>query len=82
MLIKIICKNIKILKKNMVRGIHYFSTGSKTKIDVIPRSFKFVNKPIKFLGIYVGENETACNEENWNEKHIKNRENFGLMETP
>ena len=28
---------MKILKKNMIRGIHYFSTGIKTKIDVIPR---------------------------------------------
>ena len=30
---------MKILKKNknMIRGIHYFSTELKTKIDVIPR---------------------------------------------
>ena len=34
-------------------------------------NIKFVNKPIKFLGIYVGEHETACNEENWNEKILK-----------
>ena len=34
MLIKNICKNRKILKKNknMIRGIHYFSTELKTKI--------------------------------------------------
>ena len=40
MLIKNICKNMKIVKKNknMIRGIHYFSTELKTKIDVIPRS--------------------------------------------
>ena len=37
MLIKNICKNMKILKKNMIRGIHYFSAEVKTKIDVIPR---------------------------------------------
>ena len=38
MLIKNICENMKILKKNknMIRGIHYFSTELKTKIDVIP----------------------------------------------
>ena len=43
MLIKNVCKNIKILKKNMIRGIHYFSTELKTKIDVIPRGcFKFL----------------------------------------
>ena len=43
MLIIIICKNIKILKKNknMIRGIHYFSTELKTKIDVIPRGCLF-----------------------------------------
>ena len=34
MLIKNICKNIKILKKNinMIRGIHYFSTELKTEM--------------------------------------------------
>ena len=39
MLIKNICKNMKIPKKNknMIRGIHYFSAELKTKIDVIPR---------------------------------------------
>ena len=39
MLIKNICKNMKILQKNknMIRGIHYASTELKTKIDVIPR---------------------------------------------
>ena len=38
MLIKNICKNKKIVIKikNMIRGIHYFSTELKTKIDVIP----------------------------------------------
>ena len=34
-------------------------------------NIKFVNKPIEFLGIYVGENETACNEKNWNEKILE-----------
>ena len=31
---------MKILKKNknMIRGIHYFSTELKTEIDVIPKS--------------------------------------------
>ena len=40
MLITNICKHIQILKKNknMIRGIHYFSTEIKKKIDVIPRS--------------------------------------------
>ena len=39
MLIRNICKNMKILKKikNMIRGIHYFSAEVKMKIDVIPR---------------------------------------------
>ena len=37
MLIKKICISEK--NKNMIRGIHYFSTELKTKIDVIPRSF-------------------------------------------
>ena len=39
MLIKNICKNIKYFEKNknMIRGIHYFSTELKTTIDVIPR---------------------------------------------
>ena len=44
MLIKNTCKNMKILKKNknMIRGIHYFSTELKTKIDVITRGcFKY-----------------------------------------
>ena len=39
MLIKNICENI---CKNMIRGIHYFSTELKTKIDVILRGcFKY-----------------------------------------
>ena len=40
MLIENICKNMKNCEKNknMIRGIHYFSTELKTKIDVIPRS--------------------------------------------
>ena len=43
---------MKILKKikNMIRGIHYFSTKLKTKIDVIPRScFKQCSKLFKGL---------------------------------
>ena len=34
-------------------------------------NIKFVIEPLKFLGICVGENETDCNEENWNEKILK-----------
>ena len=32
---------------------------------------QFVDKPIKFLGIFVGSNESACNERNWSEKLAK-----------
>ena len=39
---------MKILKKNMIRGIHYFSTELKTRIDVIPRSC-FNSSPAKLL---------------------------------
>ena len=32
----------------------------------------FVSQPVKFLGIYVGQNNTVCNEKNWKKKIIKN----------
>ena len=40
MLIKNICKKYENSEKNknMIRGIHYFSTELKTRIVVIPRS--------------------------------------------
>ena len=47
------------------------NVGTQRPVNDKIYNIKFVNKSIKFLGIYVGENETACNEENWNEKILK-----------
>ena len=54
MLIKNICKNKKNSEKNknMIRGIHYFSTELKTKIDVIPRGCFNNDINICFISIY------------------------------
>ena len=62
MLIKNICKKMKNSEKNknMIRGIHYFSTELKTKMYVIPRScfksrcfplVKWVNLQCSFIDV-------------------------------
>ena len=47
------------------------NVGTQRPVNDKIYNIKFVNKPVQFLGIYVGENETACNEENWNKKILK-----------
>ena len=45
------------------------NVGTQRPVNNKIYNIKFINKPIKCLGIYVGKNETACNKENWNEKY-------------
>ena len=40
------------------------NVGTQKPVNDKRYTITFVNKPIKFLGIYVGKKETACNEEN------------------
>ena len=45
--------------------------GAYKNIEDNTFGVKFVDKPLKCLGIFVGSNETVCNEKNWNEKITK-----------
>ena len=47
------------------------NVGTQKPINHNIFNIRSVNTPVKFLGIYVGQNDTACNEKNWKEKNIK-----------
>ena len=47
-------------------GIDLTETDEQTDYDYL--GIHFTSKPVKFLGIYVGKNDRACEELNWSKK--------------
>ena len=58
------------LKLNIekIEGMH---VGTQKSINHNIFNIRFVNQPVTFLGIYVGQNDTVCNEKNWKEIILK-----------
>ena len=60
--------SISPLNIEKTEGMH---VGTQKSINHNIFNIRFVNQPVKFLGIHVGQNDTVFNEKNWKEIIIK-----------